>query len=539
MLLPRTLFLVGFLSLVGTLRAEPPLHQRIDALVVAGLPNYAEAAAPRCDDAEFLRRVSLDLIGTIPPAGEVRAFLNDAAPEKRTKLVDRLLDSPEHARHFATVIDVMLMERRATQNVASADWRDYLRESVAANKPWDALVREILSSDGADPKTRPSGRFLLDRAGEPHLITRDIGRLLLGVNLQCAQCHDHPRVEDYKQAHYYGIYAFLGRTGLVTDPTLKLAVLTEKADGEATFQSVFDPKKETMTGQPRLPGGKLVADAMVEKGKEYVIAPPAKGPGRAVPTYSRRVQLAPVLATGDNIAFKRNIANRLWAHLMGRGLVHPLDLDHGDNPPSHPELLDLLAEEVGHKFDLRSLLREIALSETYQRASLPTEKGKDVAADRFVTAKLKPLTPEQLAFALMQATGFTDIQRTALGAKVTEDALHARIITGVGPFVVAFGTEPGTPESFDARVEQALFLANGPSLKSWLTPGGGNLTDRLLKAAPEAFAEELYLSVYTRKPTPDEAKLIANFLARREDKPRAVQDLVWALLATTEFRFNH
>jgi hypothetical protein len=537
---PRLFSIIGVLLVVGATQAEQPLHQRIDTLIARGVPNYAEIAAPAADDAEFLRRVYLDLTGTIPTADQVRAFLSDKQPNRRTQVVDRLLASPEHARHMSVVFDVMLLERAKTQNVPTTAWREYLRESFLANKPWDVLVREILVADGADPKTRAAARFLVDR-GEPHQMTRDIGRLFLGVNLQCAQCHDHPRVDDYKQSHYYGLFAFLGRTGTVNDPALKQVVLTEKADGEATFQSVFDPKKVTMTGLPQLPGGKAVNDPPVEKGKEYVVPPPAKGAGRAVPKYSRRSQLAPLLATADNIAFKRNIVNRLWAHMMGRGLVDPLDLDHSDNPPSHPELMDLLAEEMAdHKFDLRWFLRELALSQTYQRSSVPTTKAKDIPADRYVVAQLKPLTAEQLALALMQATGYTDNHRASLGAKVTEAALYARILPGVAPFVTAFGSEPGTPETFDARVEQALFVGNGPLLKSWLNPTGANLTGRLAKATtPEALTEELYLSVFSRRPLAEETKIVVDFLAKRTDKPRAIQDLAWALLASTEFRFNH
>jgi hypothetical protein len=535
------LALLLLLGAVGFARPDQPLHERIDDLIAKGLPKFGEVAAPLADDAEFLRRIYLDLTGTLPTLDVTRAFLADKTPDKRDRLIDQLLASPEFARHFATVLDVMLMERRTTQNVPTAAWRDFLRESVAANKPWDVLVREILAADGSDPKTRPAARFFLDRGGEPNLMTRDVGRLFLGINLQCAQCHNHPRVDDYKQAHYYGIYAFLGRTSMVNDPATKTIVLSEKADGEATFQSVFDPKKVTMTGQPSLPGGKVVADPMLEKGKEYLVAPPAKGPGRAVPTYSRRSQLGPALATPENVAFKRNIANRLWAVLMGRGLVHPLDLDHSENPASHPELLDLLAEDIAaRKFDMKGFLREIALSQTYQRSSLPNPKAADVPPDRYVVAKLKPLSPEQLAFALMQATGFTDVQRQALGANPAEAALHARLAPAAAPFITAFGSEPGTPENFDARVEQALFLANGTALKAWLAPSGTNLTARLLKAAtPEALAEELYLSVYTRKPSAEETKLVTDFLAKRTDKPQATQDLVWALLASTEFRFNH
>src|SRR3954469_1829371 len=191
-----------------------PLHQRVDALVAAGTPDFEKIAAPLADDAEFLRRVYLGLIGIGPNPEQARAFLADRSPGKREKLIDRLLSSPEHARHFANVLDVMLMERRPQKGVAPDVFREYLRESVAANKPWDQLVREILSADGSDPKSRPAARFLLDRDGEPHVLTRDVSRLFLGMDFQCSQCHDSPIISDYKQDLYYGLYAFLNRTAL-------------------------------------------------------------------------------------------------------------------------------------------------------------------------------------------------------------------------------------------------------------------------------------------------------------------------------------
>ena len=201
-----------------------PLHQRIDQAIAAALPG--KLAGGLSSDAEFLRRIYLDLAGIIPTAAEARAFFQDKTPDKRARLVDRLLASPEHARHMANVFDVMLMERRPAKNVAAAAWLEYLRESFAANKPWDQLVREILAADGADPKQRHLARFYLDRDAEPNLLTRDISRLLLGMNLQCAQCHDHPRVEEYKQEHYYGLFAFLNRTQLIRDKTTRQAMLS-------------------------------------------------------------------------------------------------------------------------------------------------------------------------------------------------------------------------------------------------------------------------------------------------------------------------
>ncbi|MGH7170175.1 MAG: DUF1549 domain-containing protein [Gemmataceae bacterium] len=520
--------------------AEAPLHERIDSIIAAAQPDFAHLAAGPASDAEFLRRIYLDLTGAIPTTNEARAFLKDRAPGKRQALIERLLASPEHARHLATVLDVMLMERRPDKYVPHAAWLEYLRSSVAANKPWDQLVREMLSSDGADKKTRPAAKFYLEREAEANLLTRDISRLLLGTNLQCCQCHDHPRIDDYKQAHYYGLFAFLNRSSLVVDRKLRMAVLSEKADGGVTYQSVFDPAKVTKSTGPRLPEGPPLKEPAIEKGKEYVIAPANNA--RAVPKYSRRALLGPSLARADNEPFKRNIANRLWALMMGRGLVHPLDLDHSANPPSHPELLKRLADDIGaRKFDLRGFLRELALSQTYQRSSEQTSPGKEPEPRSYTVALVKPLTPEQLAWSLMQASGLTDAERQALGKKVNEAALFARLAKNVTPFVKAFGSGAGKAEEFDARLEQALFFANGATVRGWLTPRSGNLMDRLGKLTnTDALAEELYLSVFTRLPSAEERKEVADFLASRsKDRAAALQDMAWALLASAEFRFNH
>ncbi|HTU18960.1 MAG TPA: DUF1549 domain-containing protein [Gemmataceae bacterium] len=534
-------FVLGLLAFApASVFAEVPLHEGIDRAIAAAQPDFAQRAAGPASDAEFLRRIYLDLTGTIPTTKEARAFLKARSPGKRQALIDRLLASPEHARHLATVLDVMLMERRPDKYVPRAEWLEYLRSSAAANKPWDQFVREILSSDGADKKTRPAAKFYLERQAEPNLLTRDISRLFLGTNLQCCQCHDHPRIDDYKQAHYYGLFAFLNRSSLVVDRKRKMAVLSEKADGDVTYQSVFDPAKVTKSTGPRLPEGPPLKEPAVEKGKEYVIAP-AKN-ARSVPKYSRRALLGPTLARADNEQFKRNIANRLWALMMGRGLVHPLDLDHSVNLPSHPKLLKLLTDDIGaRKFDMRGFLRELALTQTYQRSSTQKSAGKEPESTSYTVALLKPLTPEQLAWSLMQATGLTDAERQALGKNATEAALYARLAKNVTPFVKTFGTESGKAEEFDARLEQALFLANGATVRGWLTPRAGNLIDRLGKLPnTDALAEELYLSVFTRLPSAEERKEVADFLASRaKDRTEALQDMAWALLASAEFRFNH
>jgi hypothetical protein len=521
--------------------AAPPLHQRIDQEIEKALPDFARLAAPLASDAEFLRRVYLDLVGTIPPATETRAFLSNTSTVKRQQLVDRLLASPDHARRMQEVFDVLLMERRPDRNIPRAQWQEYLRASFAANKPWDQLVHEILSADGIDPKLRPAAKFYLDRGGDAHVLTRDISRLFLGMNLQCAQCHDHPLVHGYKQDHYYGIYAFLNRSVLFTD-NKRQVVLAENGVGEVSFQSVFDPTKLTKTTGPRVPDGMLVKEPVFPKGKEYKVAP-AKGI-RPIPLFSRRAQLAGQIAGKDNLRFRRNIANRLWALMLGRGLVQPLDFDHPENPPSHPRLLAMLADELAAtKFDVRHFLRELALSRTYQRSSVLPPAIQDVPPESFAVAGFKPLSAEQLGWSLMQATGLTDAYRKRLGNNLTERVLYQGLAGNLQPFAATFGSPAGEPENegFLATLDQTLFLTNGSLLRSWLAPQPGNVADRLnALAGPDALAEEIYLSVLTRRPTGEERKEIADYLRdRAKDRPAALQEIVWALLASSEFRFNH
>ncbi|MBI2824183.1 MAG: DUF1549 domain-containing protein [Planctomycetia bacterium] len=347
----------------AVVRADEPLHERIDRAIESA---QVVPAAPPASDAEFIRRASLDLIGRIPSVAEVRAFLDDQAPTKREALVDRLLVSPEYARHMAQVFDVMLMERRPEKHVKLPEWQGYLYDSFAANKPYDQLAREIIGADGVDPALRPAARFFLDREGEANLLVRDVGRIFLGVDMQCAQCHDHPLIADYYQADYQGLYAFFNRSFLLTDKDVKKVVVGEKADGEVNFQSVFDATKKG-TALPKLPGGEPIPEPTFAKGQEYEVAPADNV--RPVPKYSRRAQLAKAVAGGQSRAFDRNIANRLWAHLMGRGLVDPVDLHHDGNPPSHPAVLELLADAFGAmKYDIKVMLRELALTRAYGRS---------------------------------------------------------------------------------------------------------------------------------------------------------------------------
>jgi hypothetical protein len=528
---------VASLAVAGPALGQAPLHQRIDQHIQKSLKD----AAPRSDDAEFVRRVYLGLTGVVPSVEEAREFLADKAADRRVQLVDKLLASEGYARHMTNLFDTLLMDRRPDKHVKRPEWRDFLQTSFAANKPYNQFVREILSTDGSDPKTRPAGKFYLDRDGEPNLLTKDISRLFLGMNLHCAQCHDHPLVDAYKQDHYYGLQAFLSRSYVYTDKATKVSIYAEKAEGDVTFQSVFVPKV-TKNALPRVPFGKEIADPKFEKGQEYV-KPVPKGE-RGIPKYSRRAQLAEQVVGKENARFPRAAVNRLWFFLMGRGIVDPVEYDHPANPPSHPELLQMLSDEfAASNYNVKAMIRAIVRSDAYQRSS-EMPKGKDIDPKTFGVAALKPLTPEQFAWSLMQATGLIAAERKAQGAKVNEAAIYTKLSAQVPAFVAMFGSQPGDPafnQDFQATLDQTLFLTNGPTLRDWLSPRPGSLIDRLNSQKDAGLlAEELYLSVLARLPTADERKEVADHLARRNaDRLVALQDLAWALLTSAEFRFNH
>ncbi|HLJ12574.1 MAG TPA: DUF1549 domain-containing protein [Planctomycetaceae bacterium] len=535
-------------------QAADSLHVLIDRLVALETADYEKLAAPVCSDEEFLRRVTLDLAGSIPTTAEARQFLTDADPAKREKLVDKLLAGPEYARQMQRVFDVMLMRRLPQKHVPVAEWEKFLREAFAQNKSWDQMVREILTADGSDPANRGPARFYLDRDGDVNEITRDIGKLFLGANLECAQCHNHPQIDDFKQHHFYGISAFFVRSFVMTDKE-KRVVFAEKADGEATFESVFEIRDKVSKGPqstgPRLFEAMPISEPKFEKIDDaYAVKPDEKDKTvRPVPRFSRRAKLAEFIASADNRRFCRTTANRLWALMMGRGIVHPVELDHSENPPSQPLLLAMLTEELAlRQLDVKQFLREIALSKTYQRSSrreaIDPNQPQPKDAD-FAQALLRPLSPSQFAWALMQAVGETDVHRQALGDKCSEASLHEKLAGYEQRFVQLFGGEPGHPsDNFESTTAQALFLANDAAIAAFLKPRNGNLADRLLKL-PESdtqqIAEELFISTLTRRPTDDDVRDVGGYLAGQTGPGRivAVQELIWAAVSSSEFRFNH
>ncbi len=399
------------LHAAGQSTAVEGLETAIDAIVES---NAVGPLAPPCSDTDFVRRIHLDLVGTIPPADRVRQFLADTSADKRARLIDDLLAAPAHARHFALVLDALLLERKAPGGDLAPAWREFLMTAINADLPLDQLCSDCIGADGGDPATRPAATFFLAREAEPVQMTRSIGRVFFGRDLQCAQCHDHPNNADIHQADFYGLNAFLIRTSLFKAEGDPKPFLNEKADGEVEYTSVFT--KEGQKGvRPRVPfGATLTREPLPEPGEEYATAP-AKNV-RGVPIHSRRKALAQMLA--DSVEFRRTMANRLWATMTGRGLVHPLDGLDPDNAPVHPQLLTLLANSLHTSgFHLRPLLRGIALSRTYQRSvDLPglspdVAQGLPSLIEQLVTLRLQQ---EAAIVPLTTAAEEADAQFTAL-----------------------------------------------------------------------------------------------------------------------------
>lgn len=528
------LFVMLFPS-VCLIAAKDPVAKGIDAAALQGEPEIRNLASPPCDDLTFLRRITLDAVGRTPTSAEARAFAKSIETDKRAKAIDRLLSSPDYAWYWSQVLDSWWMERRPGKNVEVSAWLSYLRESLAADKPLDIVVLELVSADGVDPAQRARARFLLDRDMEPTLVVRDISRLFLGANLQCSQCHDHPRIDSYKQEHFHGLMAYFNRAYLFDDPKLKKKVIGEKADGEVTFQSVFDPKKVTKKRSPGLPGAVEKSDPMLAKEQQYVSAPTKEV--RGVPKYSRRLLLGKDLVEAGRRPMARNLANRLWAQLNGKGLVHPLDQIHPDNPADNEPLLESLTDLViSSRFSLKPVIREVMLSSAYQRSSISKSKLKD-GEKRLLVARLRPLSPEQMAYSILASTGFEEAETKALGAKAAPATLQAKRESAGKPFVGMLAQPAGNPDSFEPRLEQSLFMSNHAQTMSLLGARPGNLAHRLMDAkGADALADELYLSMVCRFPDTQEKADIVLALKSGE-KASVISDLIWALLTSAEFRF--
>ncbi|MBM84067.1 MAG: hypothetical protein CMJ78_26235 [Planctomycetaceae bacterium] len=547
--------------LCGVAQAES-LHETIDQLIEQKAAKV-KLAAPS-NDAEFLRRVYLDLAGRIPTVSEARAFLADKSKNKREQLIDRLLQSSDYPRRMQELFHVMFMERRGDND----EWAKFLRSAFEKNLPWHQLASAILSPNPENEETRGAAFFLTQRLVKEGAmapvdvpgLTRDIGRLFAGVDLQCAQCHDHLTIDNYKQADFQGLHMIFENIQIRRD--VKFPAVSEKLmKAKKEYSSVFEQVPET-TG-PRIPGGKEIAIPQFEKGEEYAVAPDRKKRTPGVPKFSPLRELANGLASTENALFTKNIVNRLWFMMMGRGLVEPLDLLHVDNPATHPKLLDLLSSEFSkHKFDMRWLLKELALTKAYQRTSvIDSEAGPP--KESYAVALEKRFSAEQLFWSLGVATGQFEAERLRRRneLKTSEDKDAAEKLKkleseSLEELVAAsddlqtfftevrktFGNGPKEPEvDFTPTVKGALFLMHDDRIQQLIARTPGNLLDRLKNIqSPQQQVEELFLAIYSRTPTTDEQDQCMAYLKKNADRvDGASSNLMWALLTSTEFVVNH
>ncbi|MBT4692206.1 MAG: DUF1549 domain-containing protein [Planctomycetaceae bacterium] len=502
------------------------------------------------DDYTFARRISMDLTGRPLTVTALQAFIDDVNPDKRERLIDSLLASPQYARHMQYKFDVLLMQRLPKKYIAPSEFSEFLRQSFGNNKPYDQLVLEILTADGADKSNRAASRFLLDRELKREETVRVIGQVFLGRDLQCAQCHNHPQIDDYFQQHYYGLAAFLKRSYLFTDPKSKVVSIGDKIEGDVTFTSVFTGEEGKT--QPRMLALTELPDPPAEK-EPYKTKPDKTN--RGVPKYNRRLQLGPNMISDENAAFRLNITNRIWAQMMGQGFVEPLDLFHEANVASHPALLQVLADALrDHKYDLKYLFKEIAMSQSYQRSSY--WNGDTIPSpNKYYNAAIKPLSAEQFAWTLLQSLGEVQKQTkaakaallsknkefdaaTVAGQMLVETKVTAALKGPLDTIVAVFASQ-NTSLKFTASANHALYLINGPEITQRLTPGGGYLIDELLAFDDDAaMVEYMYLHIYSRKPVPAEREQAEKFVADAGDaKQLAVQELMRTLLCSAEYRF--
>ncbi len=367
---------ISIQAIAQTPDASADFPARIDALVTAATPGVPEFYE---QESVLLRKLYLCLIGQPPIIGEVDAYLADSTTDKYVKKVDELMARPEFIEHWAEKLDVMLMERRANTHIPQDQWAAWLRAQLASKRPVNQLMADLLVADGAPGDNRPSSRFLLDRTGDPHLITKDVARIYFGRDIQCSQCHNHPTIDSYLQTDYHGLFGFVAGVFMteVADGDKKVQMIGEKSASDSPFESVF--RKGTMHRVlPHLFGGEELAQPWMIPGEDYH---PAEAGKPAKPLHSRREQLASAIRSGTVDSFNRNIANRLWAQVFGRGVVEPVDLFHADNPPLSEELLTGLTQQlVASQFDLRTFVRDLVRSKSFQRGQISVEADANPAS---------------------------------------------------------------------------------------------------------------------------------------------------------------
>ena len=504
----------------------------LDDHVMAKLREVHLEPSPPCDDATFLRRASLDATGTLPSPEAVRAYLADPDPEKKRKLVDRLLDSPEYVDAWSSRWGELVQNRverdqdqRGKKGVRGfARW---IREAVREDRPWDELVRGVLTARGPLSAEPAGGYYLVNR--KPEEIAEAATHAFLGTRIQCAKCHNHP-LERFTQDDYYGMAAFFTRV---------------KTDGKAT-----DEGKSVDVGLParrgRKKAGNVDAEQVgIEQPRTHQFLPPRpldRSEAKLEPGQDPREALADWVTSRDNRLFARAIVNRVWKTYFSVGLVEPVDDLRATNPSTNEPLLDALCDDLlAHRYDLKHLMRTILNSRTYALSSDPLPGN---AADRKFFSHYYPrrLPAEILADAITVATGvpehYEGYADGLLALQLPDPKVRSYLLDTFGrPERV---TPCACERSGEVTMPQVLHLMNGEAMEARLSSEEGRMKALLRSGRPDReVVDLLFLATLSRLPSDDQWRAIESDLARSGDRPGVFLDLMWALVNAKEFLFNH
>lgn len=494
-----------------------PRSNFIDDLLIKQWKDLGLLPSATCSDEEFFRRLNLDLIGTLPTPDEVRTFLADKSPDKRAKTIDKLLERPEFVDFWALKWgDLLRINRDALQEKGMWSFHNWVRASLRDNKPIDEFVRDIITAEGSTFTDGPVNYYQVGRAADDWAETTS--QVFLGVRMQCAKCHHHP-FEKWSQDDYYGMSAFFSRLGTKSSPEFGLfgreSIIFIRNAGEVTH-----PRKRTVVKPHPLDGADMDDE------------------------FDRRKKLADWMTTKDNPFFAKNIVNRFWGYLMGRGLVEPMDDMRATNPAVNPELLDALAKDFAeHKFDLKHLLKTILNSKAWQASSSVTEHNAiDTANTHFTRYSTKRLTAEQLADAIDFATG---TREKYVGLPLGTRAIQLPDSRVRSYLLDVFGRPSRTivcecERTTQPNIAQALHLLNGDFLNKKISDTAGRVEQQLkVKSDRKKAIEELYLVTLSRLPKPEEVSKANSWIDSASDGREGMQDLLWTLLNSKEFLFNH
>lgn len=494
--------------------AEVPGDHPIDRAVYQKLNQMRIAPSELCTDDEFLRRVYLDTIGVLPTPEEAQAFREDPAANKRARWIDSLLHRSEFNDFWALKLaDVLRSNSRLIQAKGAYVFHRWIREQVESGVPLDQFVRTLLTSEGSSFKNPAANYFRISR--DPESSVETTAQLFLGVRIQCAKCHNHP-FERWTQDDYYGFAAFFSRVKQKKG---------ELPDEEIVFNGKDGEVRQPRTGKvmpPKALGGDILADD-----------PHA---------LSRRERLAAWLTSGDNPFFARSLANRIWFHLMGRGVVEPVDDFRDSNPPSNDALLDTLASEfVKSGFDLRALVRLILTSRTYQLSARPNALNADDTI-YFSHAYTRLLPAEVLLDAISTVTGtttaFNNLPSGARATQIPDGQMD-------NPFLKTFGRPARElacecERESDSNLSQALQLIGGSTVNGKLRDDQGRMAQLAASnKSAEEITRELYQIALSRDPDENEIAAAVKHLNEVKDRRQAIEDLGWVLINTKEFLFRH